>query len=148
MFRLGVIYKSYNFWPSLGRPRGLMDMASDFGSEDCGFESRRGQCFGVCHRIAWVETNSYWPIVSWQIALPWRRLLEKEMLEKPNQTFPSYCTEMHCMTISKRNFIFIEPWIYFLDCLSVKTWQSICYERSGTGWKQKKNPTIKISRFW
>ena len=27
------------------RPRGLMDMASDFGSEDCGFESRRGQIF-------------------------------------------------------------------------------------------------------
>ena len=27
------------------RPRGLMDMASDFGSEDCGFESRRGQYF-------------------------------------------------------------------------------------------------------
>ena len=26
-----------------GRPRGLMDMASDFGSEDCGFESHRGQ---------------------------------------------------------------------------------------------------------
>ena len=30
---------------SNGRPRGLMDMASDFGSEDCGFESRRGQMF-------------------------------------------------------------------------------------------------------
>ena len=28
---------------SLGWPRGLMDMASDFGSEDCGFESHRGQ---------------------------------------------------------------------------------------------------------
>ena len=26
-----------------GWPRGLMDMASDFGSEDCGFESHRGQ---------------------------------------------------------------------------------------------------------
>ena len=25
------------------RPRGLMDKASDFGSEDCEFESRRGQ---------------------------------------------------------------------------------------------------------
>ena len=40
-----VIFKSYNFCTSDGRPRGLMDMASDFGSEDCGFESRRGQCF-------------------------------------------------------------------------------------------------------
>ena len=27
------------------RPRGLMDMASDFESEDCGFESHRGQYF-------------------------------------------------------------------------------------------------------
>ena len=27
----------------LERPRGLMDKASDFGSEDCEFESRRGQ---------------------------------------------------------------------------------------------------------
>ena len=26
----------------LHRPRGLMDKASDFGSEDCEFESRRG----------------------------------------------------------------------------------------------------------
>ena len=26
-------------------PRGLMDMASDFESEDCGFESHRGQRF-------------------------------------------------------------------------------------------------------
>ena len=25
------------------RPRGLMDKASDFGSEDCEFESRRGR---------------------------------------------------------------------------------------------------------
>ena len=25
------------------RPRGLMDKASDFESEDCGFESRRGR---------------------------------------------------------------------------------------------------------
>ena len=29
--------------PNLYRPRGLMDKASDFGSEDCEFESRRGQ---------------------------------------------------------------------------------------------------------
>ena len=28
---------------STTRPRGLMDKASDFGSEDCEFESRRGQ---------------------------------------------------------------------------------------------------------
>ena len=27
------------------RPRGLMDKASDFESEDCGFESRRGRIF-------------------------------------------------------------------------------------------------------
>ena len=27
-----------------GWPRGLMDKASDFGSEDCEFESRRGHC--------------------------------------------------------------------------------------------------------
>ena len=26
-------------------PRGLMDKASDFGSEDCEFESRRGRYF-------------------------------------------------------------------------------------------------------
>ena len=31
----------------LGRPRGLMDKASDFGSEDCEFESRRGRYFIV-----------------------------------------------------------------------------------------------------
>ena len=33
-------------WLSKGAiswPRGLMDKASDFGSEDCEFESRRGQ---------------------------------------------------------------------------------------------------------
>ena len=29
----------------INRPRGLMDMASDFGSEDCGFESHRGHFF-------------------------------------------------------------------------------------------------------
>ena len=28
-----------------GRPRGLMDKASDFGSEDWGFESLRGHIF-------------------------------------------------------------------------------------------------------
>ena len=30
---------------AIRRPRGLMDMASDFESEDCGFESHRGQTF-------------------------------------------------------------------------------------------------------
>lgn len=30
---------------SVSRPRGLMDKASDFGSEDCEFESRRGRVF-------------------------------------------------------------------------------------------------------
>ncbi len=30
---------------SLSRPRGLTDKASDFESEDCGFESRRGLFF-------------------------------------------------------------------------------------------------------
>ena len=30
---------------NLQRPRGLMDKASDFGSEDCEFESRRGRKF-------------------------------------------------------------------------------------------------------
>ena len=29
----------------IGRPRGLMDKASDFGSEDWGFESLRGHIF-------------------------------------------------------------------------------------------------------
>ena len=28
-------------------PRGLMDKASDFGSEDCEFESRRGRLFFI-----------------------------------------------------------------------------------------------------
>ena len=31
-------------------PCGLMDKASDFESEDCGFESHRGHCF-VIHRL-------------------------------------------------------------------------------------------------
>jgi hypothetical protein len=30
---------------AIGRPRGLMDMASDFESGSCGFESHRGQYF-------------------------------------------------------------------------------------------------------
>ena len=30
---------------TIGRPRGLMDMASDFESGSCGFESHRGQNF-------------------------------------------------------------------------------------------------------
>ena len=32
-------FKKYN------RPRGVMANASDFESEDCGFESHRGRCF-------------------------------------------------------------------------------------------------------
>ena len=31
-----------------GWPRGLMDKASDFESEDCEFESRRGRLVFVC----------------------------------------------------------------------------------------------------
>ena len=34
-----------NISDPLRRPRGLMDKASDFGSEDCEFESRRGRDF-------------------------------------------------------------------------------------------------------
>ena len=33
------------------RPRGLMDKASDFGSEDCEFESRRGRIFTLILNI-------------------------------------------------------------------------------------------------
>ena len=36
-----------NLTSAFCRPRGLMDKASDFGSEDCEFESRRGQHFSV-----------------------------------------------------------------------------------------------------
>ena len=35
-----ILTYKYSPWP-----RGLMDKASDFGSEDCEFESRRGQLF-------------------------------------------------------------------------------------------------------
>ena len=35
------LYKPTTIW----RPRGLMDKASDFESEDCAFESRRGRSF-------------------------------------------------------------------------------------------------------
>ncbi len=58
------------------RPRGLMDKASDFGSEDCEFESRRGQCFFFfkaitgCNRVisvgqctsAWSQTITFWTV--------------------------------------------------------------------------------------
>ena len=40
-FMWHVIFKYY----CLYRPRGLMDKASDFESEDCEFESRRGRVF-------------------------------------------------------------------------------------------------------
>ena len=32
-------------------PRGLMDKASDFESEDCEFESRRGRFFLFCLQV-------------------------------------------------------------------------------------------------
>ena len=35
--------RSIYSWLVFGRPRGLMDMASDFESGSCGFESHRGQ---------------------------------------------------------------------------------------------------------
>ena len=48
-----IFYKCFNKWNIVTdechdyylktRPRGLMDKASDFGSEDCEFESRRGR---------------------------------------------------------------------------------------------------------
>ena len=40
-----TIYKYACLLDSFGRPRGLMDMASDFESGSCGFESHRGQNF-------------------------------------------------------------------------------------------------------
>ena len=39
------------------RPRGLMDKASDFESEDCGFESHRGRVFRVS-RVEFVTLSS------------------------------------------------------------------------------------------
>ena len=47
------------------RPRGLMDMASDFGSEDCGFESRRGQCFSGCNFKSIMSITSNWMGLTW-----------------------------------------------------------------------------------
>ena len=42
--RLEEIYYPYLIYLyRIRRPRGLMDKASDFGSEDCEFESRRGR---------------------------------------------------------------------------------------------------------
>ena len=35
--------------PNMSGPRGLMDKASDFESEDCEFESRRGRYFVFLH---------------------------------------------------------------------------------------------------
>ena len=39
------LIRSNFFHAPSGRPRGLMDKASDFESEDCAFESRRGRNF-------------------------------------------------------------------------------------------------------
>ena len=39
-----LLYYPWHFNFNTG-PRGLMDKASDFGSEDCEFESRRGRYF-------------------------------------------------------------------------------------------------------
>ena len=38
-----IYYPDLIYLYSNRRPRGLMDKASDFGSEDCEFESRRGR---------------------------------------------------------------------------------------------------------
>ena len=35
--------RQFGTWKKCKRPRGLMDKASDFGSEDCAFESHRGR---------------------------------------------------------------------------------------------------------
>ena len=49
MILFTISIKSYhihtNCTVSIDRPCGLMDKASDFESEDCEFESRRGRCF-------------------------------------------------------------------------------------------------------
>ena len=42
LYSLSICFP-YHLWFGCTRPRGLMDKASDFGSEDCEFESRRGQ---------------------------------------------------------------------------------------------------------
>ena len=46
-FMWHVIFKNYCSY----RPRGLMDKASDFESEDCEFESRRGRLFCIWSNI-------------------------------------------------------------------------------------------------
>ena len=45
MFKLVISPRALHQGRALDGPRGLMDKASDFESEDCGFESRRGQLF-------------------------------------------------------------------------------------------------------
>ena len=42
-----VIVKTADVKQKMCRPRGLMDKASDFGSEDCRFESCRGRTIDV-----------------------------------------------------------------------------------------------------
>ena len=41
-----------NGHPHRGWPRGLMDKASDFESEDCEFESRRGRTFACINHVS------------------------------------------------------------------------------------------------
>ena len=45
VFEVRTHFILYSSSVSVGRPRGLMDMASDFESGSCGFESHRGQIF-------------------------------------------------------------------------------------------------------
>ena len=49
-YRLSKIRMFHGTFTGMFRPRGLMDKASDFESEDCEFESRRGQYFYVSEK--------------------------------------------------------------------------------------------------
>ena len=51
---------SISVWPN-GRPRGLMDKASDFGSEDWGFESLRGHIFSIFIHLPVHISKHNWP---------------------------------------------------------------------------------------
>ena len=46
-----------NGWCAAG-PRGPMDTASDFESEDCGFESHRGRWHSFCFKVARNEVEN------------------------------------------------------------------------------------------
>ena len=72
-----------------------MDMASDFGSEDCGFESRRGQMFLSLESYR-VGGNK---LLLANCFLADRTPLKATSRERNRETesFPSYCTEMHCI---------------------------------------------------